>query len=129
MLAGRSSLYTLHMHFTCASLTGCLTMHCCAAEEACALEACYVAAFRMKQRGLVLHEKLDKAAVSSCCCCCAAVVVGVHVVSAWQLLFRAGAAWEAGQGGGELMLSAKAAVHLCHTALVWSWEGRAAPCQ
>lgn len=41
-------------------LPGC-TRH--AAEEACALEACYVAAFRMKQRGLVLHEKLDKAAV------------------------------------------------------------------
>lgn len=35
----------------------------CRAEEACALEACYVAAFRMKRRGLVLHEKLDKAAV------------------------------------------------------------------
>lgn len=34
------------------------------AEEACTLEACYVAAFRMKQRGLVMHEKLDKAAVS-----------------------------------------------------------------
>ncbi|PRW61593.1 Transcription initiation factor TFIID subunit 1 isoform C [Chlorella sorokiniana] len=32
-------------------------------EEACALEACYVAAFRMKQRGLLLHEKLDKAAI------------------------------------------------------------------
>ncbi|EFN51450.1 hypothetical protein CHLNCDRAFT_140182 [Chlorella variabilis] len=31
-------------------------------EEACTLEACYVAAFRMKQRGLVMHEKLDKAA-------------------------------------------------------------------
>lgn len=36
----------------------------CCAEETCALEACYVAAFRMKQRGLMLHEKLDKAAVS-----------------------------------------------------------------
>lgn len=36
---------------------------CLPAEEACALEACYVAAFRMKRRGLVLHEKLDKAAV------------------------------------------------------------------
>lgn len=35
----------------------------CISEEACALEACYVAAFRMKQRGLVMHEKLDKAAV------------------------------------------------------------------
>lgn len=34
------------------------------AEETCALEACYVAAFRMKHRGLVLHDKLDKAAVS-----------------------------------------------------------------
>lgn len=33
------------------------------AEETCALEACYVAAFRMKHRGLVMHEKLDKAAV------------------------------------------------------------------
>ncbi|KAL4855489.1 Transcription initiation factor TFIID subunit 1 [Chlorella vulgaris] len=32
-------------------------------EEACALEACYVAAFRMKKRGLVMHEKLDKAAI------------------------------------------------------------------
>ena len=37
---------------------------CLAAEEVCTLEACYVAAFRMKQRGLVMHEKLDKAAVS-----------------------------------------------------------------
>lgn len=34
------------------------------AEETCALEACYVAAFRMKLRGLRLHDKLDKAAVS-----------------------------------------------------------------
>jgi hypothetical protein len=36
----------------------------CPAEEACTLEACYVAAFRMKQRGMVMHDKLDKAAVS-----------------------------------------------------------------
>ncbi len=34
-----------------------------AAEEVCTLEACYVAAFRMKHRGLLLHDKLDKAAV------------------------------------------------------------------
>lgn len=80
MLDGRSSLYTLHLHFTRSRLTGCPTMHCCAAEEACALEACYVAAFRMKQRGLVLHEKLDKAAVSCCCC------VGFHVMSAMRPL-------------------------------------------
>jgi hypothetical protein len=33
------------------------------AEEVCTLEACYVAAFRMKHRGLLLHDKLDKAAV------------------------------------------------------------------
>ena len=93
------------------------------AEEACALEACYVAAFRMKQRGLVLHEKLDKAAVSEAgwlvfCYLCEALGLGILQGSSAWLNGGQGssAARKAGQGGGERV---GLDLHMCA-----DWVGR-----